>query len=478
MTQHQSPPTWLTKLLKGLNPLDPAGTAVDTVFGIGRPTTPLSMPIMGPITEANKPEALVKVVRDSLPQGWDVKAKADVEFKGISRDVVDGLNGGLSEDEIVRFARERYLDRTGHPDFRGRTGASQTKGGGSHLPIEQYLNRFPTPVPPSSRPPKPEAGFPVALPPSPVPPVETRPFPVGIAPAGDVPQGPPEDPTPSAPAQAPARKQSDAGDADPGLAAFRARVAAPVADRGLAALLKPESRITEGEYRALIDAAATRKPGDPLRHALYDKSWAVAGHVYGDGPQTFDGGKPVEPRPVNPFPDTETPVDLSGMARVARAVEGAAATDGLPEAVRHLQRGVNLVNPKAPLKEDGVYGPVTDFATKRLVAAKGPEAAENAVALGRFNIFARAARRDGKPDGLDRATQAAFGPLLPQGATAHAEVLQETLNRRGAERLDDWTDLRVDGRVGQKTTAAFGRLLAEDDPDDLTRDLGRGMGIA
>ena len=475
MSKRHSAPTLAGTIAKQINPLDPGGIAVDVVYGFDQPTEG-SVPLLGPIKQANWDEALIEEAARRLPNGWDVNGPKG--RKGMRDDLRLILKQGYKNpEEIVTILKNNELDRLGKkpPGWANPLKVDESLPG---PPIEQYPGTFPTAVPPSAQPRKTDPGFPVALPPSPVPPVETRPFPVGIAPAGDVPQGPPEDPTPSAPAQAPARKQSDAGDADPGLAAFRARVAAPVADRGLAALLKPESRITEGEYRALIDAAATRKPGDPLRHALYDKSWAVAGHVYGDGPQTFDGGKPVEPRPVNPFPDTETPVDLSGMARVARAVEGAAATDGLPEAVRHLQRGVNLVNPKAPLKEDGVYGPVTDFATKRLVAAKGPEAAENAVALGRFNIFARAARRDGKPDGLDRATQAAFGPLLPQGATAHAEVLQETLNRRGAERLDDWTDLRVDGRVGQKTTAAFGRLLAEDDPDDLTRDLGRGMGIA
>ena len=219
MSKRHSAPTLAGTIAKQINPLDPGGIAVDVVYGFDQPTEG-SVPLLGPIKQANWDEALIEEAARRLPNGWDVNGPKG--RKGMRDDLRLILKQGYKNpEEIVTILKNNELDRLGKkpPGWANPLKVDESLPG---PPIEQYPGTFPTAVPPSAQPRKTDPGFPVALPPSPVPPVETRPFPVGIAPAGDVPQGPPEDPTPSAPAQAPARKQSDAGDADPGLAAFRA----------------------------------------------------------------------------------------------------------------------------------------------------------------------------------------------------------------------------------------------------------------
>lgn len=80
-----------------------------------------------------------------------------------------------------------------------------------------------------------------------------------------------------------------------------------------------------------------------------------------------------------------------------------------------LQRGLNLlaygpqIDKQAdkkplfhPLQEDGQYGPQTDFAVKSTLARKGQIATEDLFALGRFNRFARQAKRDRNGDDIDQ----------------------------------------------------------------------------
>ena len=166
--------------------------------------------------------------------------------------------------------------------------------------------------------------------------------------------------------------------------------------------------------------------------------------------------------------------------------------------VTGLQRGLNMLSeanplPKrspayapytklAPVTEDGQYGPQTDFALKHATARLGPDKVDEAFALGRFNTFARNAKRNGNPEGLEDRTHSIFGPLFRDPANSKAPkveggVLQETLNDIGGHNRDDWEPLKVDHWIGPKTTDAFNTTLRENDADELTRAFGRRLGL-
>ncbi|WP_173978660.1 hypothetical protein [Magnetospirillum sp. UT-4] len=279
-----------------------------------------------------------------------------------------------------------------------------------------------------------------------------------------------------------------------------AMAAKPIDNPGRSALLKPVERLTQAEMMDMINHAQGdyrgHRSGDPLKYHTYEKvqDWHVA--MYGDGPQGNDGGKPVEPTPIRPIPDQPLPhatpqgEDLwQATARIGAKVADAAGADGYAEAVKGLQRGLNLLNQAHPLPdrspaygpytalgpvdEDGAYGPQTDFALKHAAARLGPHKVEDGLALGRFNAFARDVRRSGNAEALEEKTHAIFGPLLRKddsGPKVEAGVLQETLNGFGQNlKVDDW--------IGPKTTAAFRTVLQDQDPDELTRAFGRGLGL-
>lgn len=80
------------------------------------------------------------------------------------------------------------------------------------------------------------------------------------------------------------------------------------------------------------------------------------------------------------------------------------------------------------------------------------------------------------------ATHGAFGPLFRSGdddksPKVEGGVLQETLNAIGIQHHDDWEPLKVDNWIGPKTTAAFGKVLKNEDADGLTTAFGRGLGL-
>jgi hypothetical protein len=307
----------------------------------------------------------------------------------------------------------------------------------------------------------------------------------------------------SNPDPAPAPAPTPTPTPTPEIQAMREQMAAPVDDPAKAALLKPVENWTQGEMSAALGGAMDRRSGDPLRYRLYDQVGAWHDHVYGDGPQQFDDTcRPVEPQPVRPVADTEVALstpdggDLGqGMDRVAGHVEAASQADGFPLAVKGLQRGLNMLagvdrppppgsDIRHPLPEpitvDGEYGPETDYALKSAMAAHGPTAVEDALALGRWNSFARQAQADGDPSGLADSTHGAFGPLFRpqgQGPRPEGEELQRMLNDYGPRHFDDWETLTPDGWIGPKTTEAFGRMLQAEDADQLTRGLGQRLGL-
>jgi len=307
----------------------------------------------------------------------------------------------------------------------------------------------------------------------------------------------------------PSEQNASEAPADPQVAALVEMASSPVDNPGKSALLKPVEKLTESEMQDMIASAQGDyrgwRSGDPLKAHTYEKvqDWHVA--MYGDGPQRLDGGKPVDPRPIRPIPEqpgshtTPDGGDLwQATARIGGRVADAAVSDGTADAVKGLQRGLNMLNEAdplgtrspaygpytklAPVDEDGKYGPQTDFAMKHATARLGPAKVEEGLALGRFNTFARAAQANGNSEGLEDKTHSIFGPLFRDPKDARAPkveggVLQETLNQIGPKHHDDWQPLKVDGWIGPKTTGAFGRVLKHEDADAVTRSFGRGLGL-
>ena len=294
---------------------------------------------------------------------------------------------------------------------------------------------------------------------------------------------------------------------DPRAAQLVEMASSPVDNPGRSALLKPVESLTESEMKDMIASAQTDyrgwRSGDPLKAHTYERvqDWHV--NVYGDGPQANDGGKPIEPVPLRPIPEQPSPhstpqgEDLwQATARIGQKVADAGAIDGFDDAVKGLQRGLNILgeaNPLparspaygpytklGPVTEDGKYGPQTDFALKHATARLGPAKVDEAFALGRFNTFARNAQKSGNSDGLEDRTHSIFGPLFRKddsGPKIEGGVLQETLNGIGSSRRDDWTPLKVDNWIGPKTTEAFGKVLKDEDADGITSAFGKGLGL-
>lgn len=285
--------------------------------------------------------------------------------------------------------------------------------------------------------------------------------------------------------------------------------AAPIANPGQAALLKPVEKLTQPEMMDMIHSAQGDyrgwRSGDPLKAHTYEKvqDWHTA--MYGDAPQGNDGGKPIDPMPIRAIPDQSAPhvtpqgEDLwQATGRIGKQVVEVGQAQGMGNAVTSLQRGLNMLNAANPLPdrspayapytklgqiaEDGAYGPQTDFALKHATARLGPNKVEDGFALGRFNTFARNAQRRANPDGLENATHGAFGSLFRDPADSKAPkleggVLQETLNDLGSRNHDDWEPLKVDNWIGPKTTDAFGKVLRTEDADSFTSAFGRGLGL-
>lgn len=307
----------------------------------------------------------------------------------------------------------------------------------------------------------------------------------------------------------PKEQKGSAAPADPRAASLVEMAGKPIDNPGRSALLKPVEKLTQPEMMDMIHSAQGDyrgwRSGDPLKYHTYEKVQDWHASVYGDGPQQYDGGKPIEPKPIRPIPEQPSPHatpdggDLwQATAKIGQQVADAAGSDGYDNAVKGLQRGLNILNqanplPKrspayapytklGPVEEDGQYGPQTDFALKHATARLGPAKVQDGLALGRFNTFVRNAQRSGNVDGLEGATHGAFGPLFRSGDDGKSPkveggVLQETLNTIGPEHHDDWENLKVDNWIGPKTTAAFGRVLKNEDADRLTTAFGRGLGL-
>jgi hypothetical protein len=202
---------------------------------------------------------------------------------------------------------------------------------------------------------------------------------------------------------------------DTRIAAMRVLSAQPITDAGKSALLKPVQNWTEGEMKDALNSAQGDffgwKSGDPMKARLYESVQDWHSHIYGDGVQQYDGGKPVDPQPMQQVPDVPVPhltkegEDLwNASRRMGNKIATIAESDGYAPTVKAMQRGINMLNnslgqpdrsgawgpptPQEPLKEDGDYGPKTDFAMKDLLVRHGSAMAESALALGRANTQA------------------------------------------------------------------------------------------
>ncbi|MEW5729396.1 MAG: hypothetical protein AB1918_16330, partial [Pseudomonadota bacterium] len=276
---------------------------------------------------------------------------------------------------------------------------------------------------------------------------------------------------------------------DPRAAAIVEMAKAPLSNPGEAALVKSPETWTESEMKDVLGHAQTGfrgwRSGDTQKALAYEKVQDWHTHVYGDDEQKYDGGKPVEPVAKVTVPEQPTPPrtpqgeDLyQASGRIGQKVAEAAGLEGVDDAVKGLQRGLNMLGqqpmPKrseawgpytkqAPLLEDGKYGPKTDFALKNAVGRFGAPKVENALALGRFNTFARNAQRTGNVDGLEKQTHAVFGQLFRNPTDTKAPKVEASL------KVDNW--------IGPKTTAAFGQVMRDEDADSFTSAFGRGLGL-
>lgn len=476
---HTPKPSLLKKVIKGLNPFDPVGLAVDLLTAGGRPTAGASLPGIGPNIQANSDEAMAEELRKRLKE-WDVG-----DLHAYLKHIRDAQKQGLEGDEAIERAKETFKDKVKYQkSSRNAEPQPQTQP-------------FPQPLPP-----KPEAS-----PSHPSPVTKPNAAPEAPAPSTGAEGGSFPMPLPPKPEAAPQPEQRSDAPTDPRTASMLTMAKAPIADAGLAPLVKDTATWTEAEMRQVLDKAQagfTRgRSGDPLKAHSYERvqDWHVG--IYGDDPQGNDGGKPIEPKPIRPIPTAESPArtpdgeDLfAASGRIAGKVADAAGSLGHADAVKALQGGLNLLGTgrqlparspaygpytkQAPLAEDGEYGPKTDFALKQSLGRHGAAKVDEAFALGRFGQFARVAQSRRDPAGLEGTVHGALGPLFRKGGDGpkvEGGVLQDTLNQVGGDRFDDWQELKVDDWVGPKTTAAFGRVLEAEDADQVTRRFGRNLGL-
>ena len=271
---------------------------------------------------------------------------------------------------------------------------------------------------------------------------------------------------------------------------------------------------TEDELKRVADHRRDLPDWDPEKESIWGKEKAWHSHFYGDQPVPRDEtGKMVEIKPIRPFPTEasrskalekakkalaprprfapspkpENPMpkpvkpwpDNPFVGGFKKTLAKAVASDGAEKAVKGLQAGLNMLAdkggdaPRPVLKEDGLFGPKTQAATDGAAALFGAGRLQDGLALGRFKAFAEEAEETKNPWGLEETVVDALEPLYGDKAEKPAsKVLQETLND-----LDDDEELKVDGRLGPKTTNVFGRALERHGPRDVTQWFGFNLGL-
>jgi hypothetical protein len=207
-------------------------------------------------------------------------------------------------------------------------------------------------------------------------------------------------------------------------------------------------------------------------------------HIHGEERAIRDWtGRIVGYRKISPFehPGAPEPISLQktlvNLDSLSKRLAPAFDADGMSAAAKSMQQGLNLLNrDKMPrLKEDGDWGPITDFSFKKSIASHGSAKVDEGFALGRLQTLAE---KPQQPEDLARQTQSIFGPLygsLEKGDD-HALALQAGLNQIGPKYQSDWQELKQDGKIGPKTTDAFNRVSASAGPMATVEGIGNFLG--
>lgn len=267
-------------------------------------------------------------------------------------------------------------------------------------------------------------------------------------------------------------------------------------DPGVIVSLKRPKTWTEDEMKQAMNTLYDISDADPRRKWLRDGIDDWFKHYYPGNVQWDATGKMVEPKPAFPFPKEPAPITTSdgrpfddASDRFGRHVAAAAGDTPVPDLVAGLQSGMNLFNDQhpagrrfTPLAEDGDFGPKTQAALHQTLADIGSGRTTEALALGRFNTFARQAVGRSDAEGLKSTAEAVFGPLFPreQRRDVHpkvAELLQHTINDIGVEQDDRPEPISVDGDIGPQTAGGFGRAVRAAGPEEFTRRFARNLGF-
>jgi len=258
-------------------------------------------------------------------------------------------------------------------------------------------------------------------------------------------------------------------------------------------LFKPADQLTEAEALDLGRWYHGLQSSDPLRAELEKRRRDFYALNYGNGPAAMDETGRMKPvQPIRQVPEKATPAKSAdghpladGIRRIAGAVAKRAGKDGLANAAKVLQVGLNLAG--QALKVDGDPGPKTRAGLAATLARKGAAKTEEAVAMGGFKRMAETGHRpDARKADLKRTVEKDVQPLFgAQKPKVAAETLQSSLNGLNAEaaekrRAPKPKPLKLDGDIGPKTEGAFASALADHGAEKLTKrysdDLGFGFG--
>lgn len=281
-----------------------------------------------------------------------------------------------------------------------------------------------------------------------------------------------------------------------GVASLVSEIKRPPDDPAHAVMLKAPFTWTEGERDLAMSTVHDLPDSDPRRKNIQDGVTRWYKHYYPGNVEWDATGRMIHPAPAFPIPQEPTRVVIPdgrplehALERLGRHIEATSGDATVPHVVMGLQSGLNIVDMESEersepmLVEDGEFGPRTKGALHRTLVRLGPGRVEEALALGRFNAFARGSADSGDPGELKVTARTIFGPLFPQARAgdAHsmvAQALQDTVNDLAAERADgDDHRIAVDGDIGPETFGAFKRTVATVGPEHLTRRFARNLGF-
>ena len=289
-------------------------------------------------------------------------------------------------------------------------------------------------------------------------------------PTGDAPQSsePPVTEEPRQPEpELRQEKQSDLGENG---RAFQDKLAQPVARPGLEAALKEPGQWTKEERDNVVQDYMRYQRPEPVNQWLRDQTTEHFKQTNGEDVQ-------------NTLVQTPDDIRLAqkSLERLGRNFAPAFDADGMSDATKAMQRGLNLINQdKLPkLKEDGNWGPITDFSFKKSANLHNPARLDEGFALGRLHSLAENPQM---PEDLAKRTQDILGPLYGshQGGKDlephHAIALQAGLNQIGPNYADPWQPLKLDGEIGPKTASAFNQVTSAAGPQSFTQQFGNWLG--